>query len=177
MKILLYDNLRKTYIAEESNEYGENLFKFSKGYLEYNWNKYGFNDVINNVTGIDLWDIFSEIITTLEPNKYSPSKASLERCLLKAKSIAYELTYNYPFYVDTIAVDLSQEYLNKQVDEKDVKEYIRGKFDCNETKHEYIKGYLNLYTPQKIYGVFPSRDAYGRDCIYIAYKCDFINNS
>lgn len=173
-KIELYDMSHKLYISEKSDIYED--CQFTKGHLISDFTKYGFNDVLNNISGIDLFDIFKDIITSLEPNIYYPSKQELNKCLVKAENVYFQMSYEFQFYVDSIILDVSEKDGDIVNHESMIRNFIKMKYENNEDdKTSELKGYFDLGRVKRIFGIFPGKkEIYNEklDCLYIAYKCN-----
>lgn len=95
----------------------------------------------------------------------------------KSDKVNYLLRYEFPFYIDTVPVDMSDEYSGKMIGPTKIREYIHRRYEYkNLDDLEIIEVYFDIGIVKKIFGIFPSRESLcpnsQLDCLHIAFTCN-----
>ena len=165
LDISLYNN-GESFSNIDSDKYPKHTC--GKGYLRSSYNSGGFNNVVSNLIGKDLYYIF-------EPDsgyEIELSKQKLEDCLKRAKEVLYELENTEKSYkvctvshnifsgISKVSESEAIQIMNKQLNNENL-----GSYSCAD-------GHFFQKEPLAVVGAIPGIDALGSPCVHLVYESD-----
>lgn len=165
LDISLYDN-GESFSKIKSDKYPEHAC--GKGYLRSSYNSNGFNNVVRNLIGKDLYYIF-------DPNsgyEVELSKEKLEDCLKRAKEVFSELKNTEKSYkvctvshnifsgISKVSENEAIQIMNKQLSNKGL-----GSYRCAD-------GHFFQKEPLAVVGAIAGTDELGSPCVHLVYESD-----
>ena len=168
------DNYMDAYIEEKSDKYPDNYNH--KGYLRSSYNDSGYNRVVSNTIGKDLYYIFNPIFSESNNESYEiePKKEELEKCLINAQEVLKELKSSREFGVINVSKNMFAPIMKnppEKITNENVIKIVNEEYEKHKgSSYSNIKGDFFLDTPLEVVALIPGKDFLNRDTVFVVHK-------